>query len=182
MNKTRPLENREKPGENWIRDANFDDVEAIARINTECWKNNYRWIIADEYLESIDREERTKKWKEHFKKWETHYLVKKIDGKVVWFIDGRKNREKKEVPYDFEIMWLYVDKEYQGKKIGTELVEALLSHDIFKNDTSFFLFTLKDNPQSRGFYEKLWGKLSDYEVVKEYWGKPYTLVCYYRKK
>jgi protein involved in sex pheromone biosynthesis len=54
---------------------------------------------------------------------------------------------------------LYVDIHHQGKRIGKELFERLLEDEKFKDCSSFYLRTLRDNIQSNHFYTKMWGKI-----------------------
>lgn len=171
------IDGKNKIKNNFLRDANIKDVPQIVSINTQCRQNNYKWIIDQQYLDNIDLNKRISKREEYFKKWDTFYLVKEVDWKVVWFIDWVINTSK-EFPYDFEIKWLYIDTDYQWMWIWKELFDALVNDKRFKNYKSFYLFTLKDNPQSRWFYEKLWGKVFT-EIDKDFGWKSYKLVWYY---
>lgn len=58
-------------------------------------------------------------------------------------------------PYENEIYGLYVDINHQGKNIGKELFETILQDDKFRFCKSFCLWTLRDNPQSNHFYQKM---------------------------
>lgn len=172
-----PKETEEKIIDNGIRKATLDDLPEMERINIECRKHNYKGIIAQDYLDSIASGAKLEKRKERFLLGHESYYVRIIDGKIVGFISGGKN-EYKDVPYDNEINGLYVDVHHQGKNIGKDLFERLLEDEKFKDCTSLYLWTLKDNPQSRHFYEKMWGKIFG-EYTHNRW---YALVGYYRQK
>ena len=58
-------------------------------------------------------------------------------------------------PYENEIYGLYVDINHQGKNIGKELMETIFKDEKFINCKSFCLWTLRDNPQSNHFYQKM---------------------------
>jgi SAM-dependent MidA family methyltransferase len=85
-----------------IRKIRIDDIPAIWRINFECWKNNYKWIIDNEFLNGITIERWIEKAKIYYNKTEVFGLVKEIEWKIVWFIDGHANNNK-----EFEINRLY---------------------------------------------------------------------------
>lgn len=145
---------------NGIRKANIDDIPEMVKINIECWKNNYKGIIAQDSLDKLSIEDKLESWKSHFLevKDTSSYYVKILDWKIVWFISWGKNIDEK-YPYENEIYGLYVDVNYQGKNIGKDLMETILQDDKFLNCKSFCLWTLRDNPQSNHFYKKMWWKL-----------------------
>jgi ribosomal protein S18 acetylase RimI-like enzyme len=117
--------------------------------------------------------------KDRLEKKESVIYVKEFDGKIVWFIDG--GVPKSEVPYEAEIYTIYIDPKFQGNGIGKELMHTIMNDDFFKDKKSFYLWTLKEAPQSRGFYDKLWGKVFT-EKYEEIGGKKYLMVGYYRQK
>jgi ribosomal protein S18 acetylase RimI-like enzyme len=106
------------------------------------------------------------------------FYLKEIDGKIVGFISWGINDDP-QVEYENEITWLYVDIQQQGKHIGKELFEKLIEDEKFKVCDSFYLRTLKDNPQSNHFYQKMWGKKFGYKNHKP---SSTTLVGYCRQK
>lgn len=165
-----------------IREANLEDAFAIAEINYKGRKNNFKGIIDQEYLKSLDlkiwNKRMTKKLEN--KKSDSKILVYTINNKVVWFIDGWVNRTPKQ-PYDAEIYALYVDPSVQGKGIGSVLIHEMMESEVFKKASSFYLRTLRDQKQSRHFYEKMWGQIG-WEIEKEIGFKIYPMVIYYWKK
>ena len=162
---------------NGIRNAVFEDIPEMVRINIECWKHNYKGIIEQEYLDALTPWDKLENWKERFLTGIESYYVKVIDGKVVGMVSWWKNDDAT-IPYENEIYGLYVDIRHQGKHIGKELCEQLLQDERFKDCWSFYLWTLKDNNHSRHFYEKMWGKVFG-EFTHRRW---YALIGYCRQK
>lgn len=179
MNTMKPKETVQEHPDTSIRKATIEDIPEMARINVECRKNNYKGIVAQDVLDAMSVEERIGRWTENFEEMQKNKVLycKEIDGKIVGFIGWGINDDPK-FPYENEIKMLYVDINQQGKKIGKELFEKILEDEIFKNCTSFCVWTLRDNPQSNHFYQKMWGKQFSYKASK-HWT---MLVGYYRQK
>lgn len=159
MNHKESLSNREVPV-NIIRKATLNDIPEMTKLNIACRKHNYAWIVPQDYLDNINTEKRILAREKHFLEVQDKaiYYVKIMDGKIVGFTSGGPNSDTN-YPYENEIYGLYVDINYQGKWIGKELVDTLLQDEKFKMCKSFCLRTLKDNPQSNNFYQKIGGRL-----------------------
>ncbi len=179
MNKMNPKELQEKTSNDIIRKVTIDDIPEMARINVECWKHNYKGIVAQDVLDDMSVEKHIKRRTENFEEMQKDkvFYIKETDGKLVGFISWGLNDDP-EAPYDNEITGLYVDTNQQGKKIGKELFEKILEDELFKHCNSFYLRTLKDNLQSNHFYQKMWGKKFGTKKHKT-WA---ILVGYYRQK
>jgi N-acetylglutamate synthase-like GNAT family acetyltransferase len=78
------------------------DHRPIADIAIQCWNHN----VADKVIEQIA---------------EGYYLVAEIDGHVAGFTGARKSYL---VPNAWEIPWIAVSPDHQGKQVGS----ALLGH------------------------------------------------------
>ena len=112
-------------------------------------------------------------------KGESEIYVKEIDEKVVGYVMWGTPRDEHS-DYYAEIYSIYVDPSIQRKGIGKELMNKIADTG-FKDKSSFYLRTLEQNPKSRVFYEKLWGKLF-WTKAQMIGGKPYTMVGYCRQK
>jgi len=179
MNIMKPKETEETTINNWVRKATLDDAFAITKVHLDTQKYNYRDILDQEFLENMNFESRVQKMQDRLEKKESVIYVKELDGKIVWFIDGGVS--KAGVPYEAEIYTIYIDPKFQGKGVGKELMYTIMNDDFFKDKKSLYLWTLKESPQSRGFYDKLWGKVFT-EKYEEIGGKKYLMVGYYRQK
>ena len=106
----------------------------------------------------VNAEEKKIKRKRDFGK--SPFVVAVLDGKIVGFCrycyEVISNDSK---GFDSEIMALYVMPNLKGQGIGKKLFtyvkEDLLEH----NKKQMVLWCLKDNMPSRGFYEKMGGKI-----------------------
>lgn len=182
MNIMKPKETEEKSNSHSVREAIIDDAFQLAEINYNWWTQSYRGIIDNSFLDTIDLERKKEKMIDFMKNdnWKSIRLVYELDGKILWFVHWGEKRDE-EVPYEAEIYAIYVDPSTQGKGIWKTLMNSILETPYFKDKKSFYLRTLKNKPETRWFYEKLWGKVF-IEKEHEIGGKKYPMVGYCRKK
>ena len=88
MNKMNPKELQEKTSNDIIRKVTIDDIPEMARINVECWKHNYKGIVAQDVLDDMSVEKHIKRRTENFEEMQKDkvFYIKETDGKLVGFI------------------------------------------------------------------------------------------------
>ena len=162
-----------------IREVEGKDMEQICDFHARCWKENFKWIIAQDYLDKFGKD--PVKWRSFISERDpSKYSMFVYDKwwKVVWIIDGWTWEKEW---FDFEIYGFYVNPDFQKEWIGRNLWEHLMNSKNFKDKKSFYLRTLKDNVSWWNFYKKMWWKIVD-EIKKDIGGKKYDLVCYARQR
>ena len=102
-----------------IRDAIISDAQAIVLINIRSWQHTYKGIFPQSFLNDLNPNDEINI--EKCKRKIEQYAVYEINNKVVGFIRYGKNRKNYTEDYG-EIYAIYVDNKYQGKKIGTKLI------------------------------------------------------------
>ena len=101
-----------------IREAKVDDAKAIVILNIKEWINTYKNIFPDNFLNNLKvTSESIAKCQKKIEQ----YIVYEIDNKVVGFIRYGKNKKGYGEEWA-EIYALYVDKNYQRKHIGSDLI------------------------------------------------------------
>jgi ribosomal protein S18 acetylase RimI-like enzyme len=107
-----------------IRQANANDLEIMAKINTNAWKINYKGIIDDDYLEkrTVENFIKTRKETKWIENKNINTFLYEEKNIIKGFVSGYKTNGK----YDYEIQGLYVGVEYQGKGIGTKLLDYIV--------------------------------------------------------
>lgn len=135
-----------------IRTARKEDSTAIINININSWRETYKGIFPDIFLNSLSEniEESINKCKNNI----SEYIVATIDDRIVGF--RRIGKNKKGYPSNYaEIYALYINEAYKGQKIGTSLVKY--SFSILSGKYDFCLIsTLKEN-SANVFYKKING-------------------------
>ena len=153
-----------------IRKATSDDARQIAEIIVEDWKFAYRGIIEDDYLDSLDVEERYQRELQRYQ----IYNVALVDDVVLgltW------NEIADTYDSDCEIIALYV--RYTQRKNGLGKILFQNSVDYFKasGKKKMIIWCLKENYEARKFYEKMGGK--EYNTCTHKWGnRNYDMISY----
>ena len=155
-----------------IRKAEPGDLRAIAEININAWKINYRGIIDDDFLNTRSVENFIQKRKEDnwFGDSENNSFVYEENATVKGFTSGnRKNKM-----YDCETTGLYVGVPYQGKGIGTKLLDFMKDHYRKTSCKNMVIWTIRGLPNN-GFYLKNGGVIKE-SGEHEWGGKKYPII------
>ena len=132
-----------------VRYAKVDDAEAIVKINVEAWKVSYKGLIADSILDERKVDEKTiLSIQQKVLNQEAIVLVYE-DKEVLGFLTAGSARD--EIDIKNELRSIYVRPDAQHKGIGTKLLDR---YKQMMKGRRFYLYTLKNNAKSRGFYEK----------------------------
>ena len=146
-----------------VREAKVDDANQIVYINVNGWKETYKGIFPQKYLNKLDPYDSSsiKKCQDKI----DEYIVAELDGKVVGMARFGKNKKGYDDVYA-EIYALYVDNNFNGKKIGTKLVNFIFEK--LKEKYKYVLIsTLKEN-SANIFYKNIGGiKIGESDFILE---------------
>lgn len=158
-----------------IRHARPEDSRDIAKVQVETWHTAYRGIIPDSYLNAMDIENKSEKWRKGILREPTRPIfVATIDDEIIGFVSGGTSREKEN--YDAEITVFYVLDRYQGRWIGKMLFQRMIEEFRWKWYSSFYLWVHARGP-ARRFYEYMWGEYIDEKIEKK-WEIEFSEVSY----
>lgn len=140
-----------------IRPIAGSDAELIADLHTASWRDGYRGILRDEYLDSEVVADRRAVWNERLRQPDgTHYgYIAEEEGQAVGFayLKGA-----------FDPVWgtlldnLHVLPAVQGQGIGRMLIEAAARETIRRHpENRLYLWVFENNVRARGFYARLGG-------------------------
>ena len=102
-----------------IRKAYIEDLKEVANIAVSGWKEAYRGIIEEEYLNNMSVEETYQKIKGGYQ--ENKYIVAELKSEIVGFCRYTSNYSKSDENADGEIIALYVKPELKYNGIGTKM-------------------------------------------------------------
>jgi len=153
-----------------FRRATGVDAEKVAALHTESWRDAYRSIMPDWYLDGPITEERANLWQSRFSTSDAdrqYILLAESSGKLVGFVC---------VLLDEEPRWgacldnLHVLPGLRGKGIGRRLL-AGAAQWVISTDPGLpiHLWVFEANGAARRFYDALGGEIVDYkskEVLK----------------
>ncbi|HTJ17721.1 MAG TPA: GNAT family N-acetyltransferase [Steroidobacteraceae bacterium] len=143
-----------------LTDASPRDVEAIASLHAQSWRNAYRGMLADDYLDRHVEADRLEFWRARFANVPADrrlVLQASVDGKLMGFVC---------VLLDADVQWgarldnLHVSPESKGTGIGYTLFQA--AREWIANvspGTAMYLWCVERNHGARRFYERQGGKI-----------------------
>ena len=153
-----------------IRRAMQNDARQIAEIIVEDWKNAYRGIIDDDFLDSMSVEERYQRELQRYQIYKVAAVNEKIMGLTWNEIDDNDDS-------DCEIIALYVKYEERKSGIGRELFLDSVEEFKSQGKKRMIIWCLKENYEARKFYEKMGG--DEFKTCTHKWGnRDYDMVSY----
>lgn len=150
-----------------IRTGKPGDENQIAQVHVKSWQVAYRNILPEDFLASLSVNERADRWAKGLQQNNHGIFVAEIQGRIVGFANGGKNRDSDSGTQLFkgELYSLYLLPEVWGKGGGFLLVKAVVSHLRSLQLNSMAVWVLTENPATR-FYEKIGGvKIADGSIT-----------------
>ena len=135
-----------------IRRAEPKDAAGIAHVHVRTWRSTYRGIVPDEYLDSLDEEQRTEEWRELLEG-DYDIFVADFEGHVIGFIIGGRSRNRAQ-QCDGELYAIYLLKEAQRARIGRDLVRELAHAMRRRGFRRMEVWVLAKNP-AKAFYTQM---------------------------
>ena len=122
------------------------------------WKTAYKGIIDDEFLNSMNIEERIEKREKDYD--QNGFIVAEKNKEIVGFCRYVDNNSFSShmIDIDCEIQALYVKPTLKNNGIGTKLFQYVTNEFKSKNKTKMIIWCLKDNEPSKKFYKKMGGE------------------------
>ncbi|WP_312096403.1 GNAT family N-acetyltransferase [Niallia sp.] len=158
-----------------IRKAKDADAKEIAKVHVDSWRTTYKGIVPDSYLETLHYEKREEIWKTAIPKGNV-FVAENEEGKIVGFANGGKERSGQYPGYAGELYAVYLLEAYQGKGIGSTLVNKVTQYLKEMGLNSMIICALADNPACM-FYETLGGKRIGTEEI-EIGGKEFIEIVF----
>lgn len=160
-----------------IRNVKKEDLWSVSSIIVEGWKSAYRGIIDDEFLDSLKIEDNYNRILKDYQ--ENGFIVAEINKEVVGFcrytINNLFSQDVKDI--DCELCAIYVKPDMKRQGIGSSLFQYVIQEQKKNENQNMILWCLKENYNSRKFYEKMGGILcGENEIEKG--GKKYKEVGY----
>ena len=124
-----------------------EEINGKAYVHYKSWHETYTGLIDAAYLEGITLE----KCIDIAHRWPDNILVAKDGDKVIGFIGYGAYRDST-LPDHGEVFAIYVLKEYYGKKVGYELMNAALER--ISEYSKIVVWVLKGNDRAIHFYER----------------------------
>lgn len=141
-----------------FRPAGISDYSNIAALHTENWRNTYRGILGDFYLDHLVETDRMETWQQRLTTPGPgqHVWLAEEEGRLLGFCCLLLDEDPE---YGTLIDNLHVSEKYRGKGIGGKLMK--LAARLVKENAGLkkmYLWVYESNQNARQAYEKMGAK------------------------
>nr|WP_182200746.1 GNAT family N-acetyltransferase [Paraliobacillus salinarum] len=147
-----------------IRVASAADYAAIAKVHVDSWRETYREIVPQSYLDQLSYDEKVALWQKILASGAKVFVAENDQGQIVGFANGGKERTGDYSLYQGEVYAVYLLQSYQNKGIGKELLQRVTANLKKQKLNGVLIWVLADNP-SVGFYQAIGGEKVDEEEI-----------------
>ena len=140
-----------------VRRAEPQDAPAVALVHVASWRQAYRGLLPQEYLNSLSVETWTTTWANAFSQLpgqSSTTLVGELDGQIVGFACVGPSRDDDRDTTAAELLGLYLDPAHWGAGHGCTLHTEALDVARASGTTAATLWVLTTNQRARNFYER----------------------------
>jgi len=144
-----------------IREATIKDAPGIATVHVKMWQKAYRSLVPDFFLDQMSIKNKIDKWLEILRnpKEGVKVFVAEADNTIVGWVSGGKNRDEDLTPDIGELFGIYIHPDWQGRGIGSALLENFLGFLRGEGYSKATLWVLDTNEKTRSWYESKGWKL-----------------------
>jgi ribosomal protein S18 acetylase RimI-like enzyme len=149
-----------------IRPAERGDLDGIARVSVDTWRNTYRDLLPDTLLERLRYGYHEDRHRRFLTEADTLHRVaiEPVTGEVIGFANGGRSRQPA-LGLEGEIYELYIQNGFQGRGVGRALFEALQNGLDDAGRKGLIVWVLATNP-NRPFYERLGGRMVSRQPIR----------------
>lgn len=148
-----------------IRRATLPDVDGIARVHVQAWRESYGALVSEAALDARPVKQRAEQWRNTLGEpgSPTVVFVAEQDGTVRGFGPAGKVRWTG-LSTDSEVSALYLLDAVKRRGVGREMFRRLLGELAARGFTSTGLWVLTANEPARRFYEAMGGRTGDMRI------------------
>lgn len=145
-----------RPGWPRVRKAGYEDAGGIAVVHVRTWQAAYRGHMPDDFLDGLDVDARTARWRE----WTQQsgaciFVVEDPDHRISGFSSCCPSRDADADTKIAEIRAIYVHPEKWRNGAGRSLMSASLAQVKAHGFDAVTLWVLDANVRARAFYESI---------------------------
>ena len=148
-----------------IRPARVEDALAIAQVHIESWRATYPGIVPQEYIDSLEVEIFTERWRDRIRASpEMHVYVAEDSTKLIGFASGGPARVEMD-GFPGELYSIYLSPHAQSRGIGKRLFWTTADGLQCTGLNGMYVWVLDQNP-SQGFYKQMGGRLLSESTIE----------------
>lgn len=159
-----------------IRFATVEDAAEIATVHVDTWKEAYKTIIPQDYLDNLSYKKRTELWKSNLSDTNNYIIVvETVEKEIVGFAVVHEIKNDSMKPAG-KLSSIYILDRFHGQGLGRKLLFEIFDY-CRKNGFEYILVDVLSENDARFFYEKFGAKLVD-EMQIEIAGVPLKEAVY----
>lgn len=135
-----------------LRLAEEKDLKQIAQIYVENWRGTYHGLLPQKYLDELSVEKKQAEWSDYIRTPRQGIFVMEDAGQILGFAAFKPYHRVEDCIY---LDSLHVRREWQGKGIGTRLIEKVYQQGIAEKYGRMGVCVVKGNDKARELYVKL---------------------------
>lgn len=155
-----------------IRAGQVSDAPHLADVFVAAWRGGYRGIVADEVIDSLDRESWAASFAAQLKESADSYRVAVDGGGIVGFAIFGPDPDQPDEASRGYLASLYVHPEASGQGVGRDLLRSALAGLGAAGRDDVTLWVFRDNARARRLYERAGFRLTGGEYTDPQWGVP----------
>jgi ribosomal protein S18 acetylase RimI-like enzyme len=150
-----------------IRPAGLADVDGVARVHVQAWRESYGELVPPAALDARSVEQRAAQWRSTLGDPDrpTFVCVAENDGAVCGFGSGGKILWTG-LSTDSEVSSLYLLAAIKRRGVGRALFRRLLTELAGRSFASTGLWVLTGNAPARRFYEAMGGRTGETRIER----------------
>ena len=146
-----------------IRAGKVGDEKAIAQVIISTWKDSYKGIVSQSFLDSLTTEKHEVLFAQQLAQGtQIIHVLETDENIIVGMISGGVDSSGK---YDCEIVAIYIENEYQKCGFGKRLFFENIKQYKDRGYKTMIIWTFEKN-RDREFYERMGGKAIENQTCK----------------
>jgi ribosomal protein S18 acetylase RimI-like enzyme len=129
-----------------LRRASVSDVRSIAEFHTACWREAYRGLVPQAYLDRVGVDDREGRWRDRLLSGARQVALAEEGAAVVGVVSWGQS-DADDVPA-LELKSLYVAAGQRGSGVAAALMELAIG------SAPAHLWVFEDNPRALAFYTR----------------------------
>jgi GNAT superfamily N-acetyltransferase len=129
-----------------LRQAMLSDIGSIAQFQTECWREAYRDLVPQAYLDRVSVEDREVRWRDRLGSGARKIALAESGNALIGVVSWAEP-DNSDAP-DLELMSLYVAAGHRGSGVASDLMYLAIGA------APAHLWVFEKNPRAQAFYAK----------------------------
>lgn len=143
----------EQRREHVVRPAEQGDAAGIARVHVRTWQQAYAGLVPEDYLASLDIEQRTQVWAQDLAPGSrVRAWVATVDNEPVGFISLGPSLDEDAERFGLQVYAIYLDHDMWGSGAARELLRTALEEVPPRIPVTLWVF--EGNERARHFYRR----------------------------